>query len=153
MILAMHATKLVVRDVEAAERFYQAVGLKLVTRNLGGEDHVRQQQSWLSVTGDSASHMLILSQFVEVPSPELPAYPREVWLAFNVADVDVTIATVERAGGSVLRSGEDRPEHGVRAAVVADNEGHVIEIVGPIGGAGAVADPLAKGQDPRGSGQ
>lgn len=147
MILAMHATKLVVRDVAAAEAFYQAIGLKLVTRNLGGEGDVRQQQSWMSVSGDSASHMLILSQFLEVPAPALPAYPREVWLALNVADVDATIAAVERAGGSVLRPGEDRPEHGVRAAVVADNEGHVIEIVGPIGGTGAVADPLAKGQE------
>lgn len=147
MILAMHATKLVVRDVDAAERFYQAVGLKPVARNLGGEGEVRQQQAWMSVTGDSASHMLILSQFVEVPAPTLPDYPREVWLAFNVADVDAVIAAAERAGGSVVRPGEDRPEHGVRAAVIADNEGHIIEIVGPMSaGGGPVADPLAAGQ-------
>lgn len=145
MILAMHATKLVVRDVEIAERFYQAVGLKPVARNLGGEGNVRQQQAWMSVTGDSSSHMLILSQFLEAPAPPLPAYPREVWLAFNVADVDATIAAVESAGGSVLRPGEDRPEHNVRAAVVEDNEGHIIEIVGPIAG-GPVVDPLAAGQ-------
>lgn len=148
MILAMHATKLVVRDVDAAERFYQAVGLKLVTRSLGGEGEVRQRQAWMSVSGDSASHMLILSEFLEVPAPALPDYPREVWLAFNVADVDGTIAAVEAAGGSVLRPGEDRPEHGVRAAVVADNEGHVIEVVGPIPGSAPVSDPLARGQEP-----
>jgi catechol 2,3-dioxygenase-like lactoylglutathione lyase family enzyme len=147
MILGMHATKLVVRDVEAAERFYQAIGLKRVTRNLGGEGTVRQNQSWLSVTGDSSAHMLILSQFTEVPAPALPDYPREFWLAFNVADVDAVIAAVEGAGGSVVRPGEDRPEHGVRAAVVADNEGHIIEIVGPLSDAAApVADPLARGQ-------
>ena len=146
MILALHATKLVVRDLEAADRFYRAIGLQPVARNLGGEGDVRQQQSWLSVSGDSTTHMLILSEFLEVPAPALPTYPREVWLAFNVADVDATIAAVEAAGGSVLRAGEDRPEHGVRAAVVADNEGHVIEIVGPIGGGGVVADPLAAGQ-------
>jgi catechol 2,3-dioxygenase-like lactoylglutathione lyase family enzyme len=148
MILAMHATKLVVRDAEAAERFYSAVGLKLVTRNLGGEAEVRQQQSWMSVTGDSTSHMLILSQFLEAGAPPLPAYPGEVWLAFNVADVDATIAQAVAAGGSVQRPGEDRPEHGVRAAVVADNEGHLIEIVGPIGNGGLVSDPLAAGQNP-----
>ncbi len=146
MILAFHATKLVVHDVMAAEKFYEAIGLTVVARNLGGEGDVRQKQSWMSVSGDSASHMLILSQFVEVAAPLLPAYPREVWLAFNVADVDGTIASVERAGGSVLRLGEDRPEHGVRAAVVADNEGHIIEIVGPIADGVAVADPLAQGQ-------
>jgi catechol 2,3-dioxygenase-like lactoylglutathione lyase family enzyme len=146
MILGMHATKLVVRDVAAAESFYHALGLKLVNRNLGGEGDVRQQQSWMSVSGDAASHMLILSQFVEVPAPALPAYPREVWLAFNVADVDATCAAAERAGGSVIRPGEDRREHGVRAAVIGDMEGHIIEIVGPMSdGAGPVANPLAKG--------
>lgn len=146
MILGMHATKLVVRDVDAAERFYQAIGLRLVSRNLGGEGDVRQSQAWLSVTGDASSHMLILSQFVEVAAPAPPAYPREVWLAFNVADVDGVIAAVEQAGGSTLRPGEDRPEHGVRAAVVADAEGHIMEIVGPMSHAGGpVANPLAKG--------
>jgi len=144
MIVGMHATKLIVRDVTAAERFYTAIGLRLVNRNLGGEAEVRQQQSWLSVTGDSASHMLILSQFLEVAAPALPDYPREVWLAFNVADVDAVLAAVERAGGSIVRPGEDRPEHGVRAAIVGDNEGHLIEIVGPIGThADPVADPLS----------
>jgi catechol 2,3-dioxygenase-like lactoylglutathione lyase family enzyme len=147
MIVGMHATKVVVRDVDAAEQFYLAIGLKLVARNLGGDGDVRQNQSWLSVTGDSGSHMLILSQFLEVAAPPLPAYPREFWLAFNVADVDAVCAAVEAGGGKVLRPGEDRPEHGVRAAVVADLEGHIIEIVGPTSSAtGPVADPLAGGE-------
>jgi catechol 2,3-dioxygenase-like lactoylglutathione lyase family enzyme len=147
MIVGMHATKVVVRDVDAAEQFYLAIGLKLVARNLGGEGEVRQNQSWLSVTGDSSSHMLILSQFIEVAAPPLPEYPREFWLAFNVADVDAVCAAVEAGGGKVLRPGEDRPEHGVRAAVVADLEGHIIEIVGPVSAAtGPVADPLAGGE-------
>ncbi len=147
MILGMHATKLVVRDVAAAEAFYQAIGLKLVSRNTGGEKEVRQQQAWLSVSGDSTSHMLILSEFLEAPAPALPAYPREFWLAMNVADVDAVLALAVAAGGSVLRHGEDQPSHGVRAAVIADNEGHIIELVGPMGGtSGPVADPLAAGQ-------
>ncbi len=148
MILGMHATKLVVRDVAAAEEFYHAIGLKLVNRNIGGTNEVRQQQAWLSVTGDSTSHMLILSQFLETPAPALPAYPREIWLAMNVADVDAVAGLAVAAGGSVLRPGEDQPHHGVRAAVIADNEGHIIELVGPISGTvGAVTDPLAAGQD------
>jgi catechol 2,3-dioxygenase-like lactoylglutathione lyase family enzyme len=146
MILGMHATKVVVRDVDAAERFYLSLGLKPVARNEGGEGDVRQRQAWLSVTGDSGSHMLILSQFLEISYPEQPAYPREFWLACNVADVDAICAATAAGGGQVLRAGEDRPEHGVRAAVVADPEGHIIEIVGPMRGvSGSVADPLAKG--------
>lgn len=149
MIVAMHATKVVVRDVEAAERFYAAVGLKVVNRMTGGEKDVRQKQSWLSVTGGSDSHMLILSQFLEVPAPARPDYPGEFWLAFNVADVEATCRAVVAEGGAILRAGEDRPEHGVRAAVVADPEGHIIEIVGPMpGAAGAVSDPLANRSSP-----
>ncbi len=150
MILGMHATKLVVRDLDATDAFYRAIGLRPVARNEGGEGDVRQRQSWLSVTGTSASHMLILTQFLEVPAPPLPAYPGEVWLAFNVADVDAVARAAVAAGGRILREGEDRPEHGVRAGIIADCEGHIVEIVGPLSGAtGPVADPLAKGQEGR----
>lgn len=132
MIVAMHATKLVVRDVGAAEQFYRAFGLKVVSRNTGGEDAVRQSQCWLSVTGDASAHILILSQFLELAPAPSPPYPREVWLAFRVLDVDAMIDTVTAAGGDVLRPAEDRPEHAVRAAVVSDPEGHLIELVGPM---------------------
>lgn len=132
MDLAMHATKLVVGDVEAAERFYLALGLKLASRNLGGEDEVRQQQSWLSASGDMTSHVLILSRFLEKPMPPRPVYPGEVWLCFQVPDVDDAIAAAVTAGGTLFRAGQDRPEHGVRAAVISDNEGHYIELVGPM---------------------
>lgn len=132
MGLAMHATKLVVRDVDAAERFYVAIGLKVASRNTGGEAEVAQRQSWVSASGDMSTHLLILSQFLELPPPPAPVYPGEVWLALNVDDVDEFCARVTNAGGKILRAAQDRPEHSVRAAVVCDNEGHVIEVVGPM---------------------
>ncbi|MDG2005536.1 MAG: VOC family protein [Novosphingobium sp.] len=132
MKFAMHATKLVVRDVEAAERFYCALGMTVVNRNTGGEKEVHQQQSWLSSTGAEGEHILILTKFLELPEPKDPSYPGEIWLCFMVEDVEATCATVEAGGGHVVRAGEDRPEHSVRAAVVADNEGHFIELVGPM---------------------
>lgn len=135
MQFAMHATKLVVRDVEAQARFYQTIGLKVVSRNTGGEEEVRQEQCWLSASGDMNSHVLILTRFTELPPPPpRPSYPGEIWLCFMVADVDGTLAAVEAAGGSVVRQGEDRPEHAVRAAIVSDPEGHFIELVGPMAG-------------------
>ena len=134
MIRGFHATKLVVADLAASEQFYLALGLRLASRNLGGEDEVRQQQSWLSVTGDMTSHVLILSRFVELPRPATPAYPGEIWTCFQVSDVDATVTAALAAGGRCIRAGEDRPEHGVRAAVVADNEDHHIELVGPMQG-------------------
>jgi catechol 2,3-dioxygenase-like lactoylglutathione lyase family enzyme len=132
MGIAMHATKLVVRDVDASERFYLAIGLELVRRNVGGEAEVAQQQAWLSATGDASSHILILSRFLELPPPRDPVYPGEVWLAFQVPDVDATCDTVRNAGGRIVRPPQDRPEHSVRAAVVSDPEGHLIELVGPL---------------------
>lgn len=134
MEFAMHATKLVVADVETAERFYAALGLKIVSRNVGGENEVHQQQTWLSATGDMSAHVLILTRFLELPSPARPDYPGEIWLCFQVPDVEATIATVAAQGGRTIRVGEDRPEHGVRAAVVCDPEGHMIELVGPMKG-------------------
>ena len=134
MTLAYHATKLVVADLAVAERFYRALGLQVVSRNLGGEAEVRQEQCWLSATGAADAHLLILSRFVELPPPPQPAYPGEIWLCFNVADVDALCATVEACGGRMVRPGQDRPEHQVRAAVVADPEGHFIELVGPMRG-------------------
>jgi catechol 2,3-dioxygenase-like lactoylglutathione lyase family enzyme len=134
VILATPATKLVVRDVEAAERFYRALGLKVVSRNVGGEDVVRQEQCWLSSSGDANTHILILSRFLELPPPRRPDYPGEAWLVVRVSDVDATLTAVEESGGKKLRPAEDRPEHDVRAAVAADPDGHIIEVVGPMSG-------------------
>jgi len=133
MSITIKNMKLVVQDLETAERFYRAIGLKVVGRNVGGEGDVAQAQCWLSETGDHSAYVLILSRFLERPPAPRPAYPGEVWLVFNVSDVDATVRNVKAQGGSILRLGEDRPEHSVRAAVVSDPEGHIIEIVGPMG--------------------
>ena len=135
MSIAMRFTKLVVGDIAQCEPFYLAMGLKVVARNEGGEAEVHQEQCWLSASGDMTTHVLILSRFVELPRPARPTYPGEAWLTFSDVDVDATCAAAEANGGSVVRVGEDRPEHGVRAAVIADPEGHHIELVGQMSGA------------------
>jgi catechol 2,3-dioxygenase-like lactoylglutathione lyase family enzyme len=132
MSISMRSLKLVVRDLEAAERFYRALGFQVVSRNVGGEAEVRQAQTWLSETGDMTACLLILSQFLELPPPPRPVYPGEAWLVFNVSDVQAIEDAVQANGGAIVRAGQDRPEHRVRAAVVADPEGHVIEVVGPM---------------------
>jgi catechol 2,3-dioxygenase-like lactoylglutathione lyase family enzyme len=125
-------TKLVVNDVEAAERFYTAIGLTVLSRNIGGEGDVHQSQCWLSATGEEGAHILILTQFLDLPPCPRTDYPGEIWLAITVDDVDAAIVAVEREGGVCRRPGADQPDWGVRAAVVTDHEGHVIELVGPI---------------------
>jgi catechol 2,3-dioxygenase-like lactoylglutathione lyase family enzyme len=134
MLMAMRFTKRVVGDLAAAEAFYAAMGLKVVGRNQGGEEDVHQSQVWLSASGDMDTHVLILSHFVELPPPSRPTYPGEAWLTFSDVDVDAICALCEAHGGSIYRAGEDRPEHGVRAAVIVDPEGLYIELVGPMQG-------------------
>jgi predicted enzyme related to lactoylglutathione lyase len=132
MSISMTHFKLVVADLPQAEAFYAAIGLQTFSRNTGGEAEVRQTQSWMSDSGAPNGCVLILTQFLELPPPPHPVYPGEVWLVFTVPDVNATCALVETLGGSILRAGQDRPEHHVRAAVVADPEGHPIELVGPM---------------------
>jgi len=134
MQFSMHATKLIVADLDRAEAFYRAIGMAVVSRNQGGEGDVHQAQVWLAAGEGADPHLLILSHFVELPAPMGPSYPGEVWLCFRVPDVEATIAAVTAVGGAVRRPGEDRPEHAVRAAVVTDPEGRLIELVGPMRG-------------------
>jgi catechol 2,3-dioxygenase-like lactoylglutathione lyase family enzyme len=138
MSIAMNFTKRVVRDVEVAERFYVTMGLKVVARQFngdeeGGDPDVAQEQRYLSATGDASSHQLILCRFLKLPLPSDSVYPGEAWLVFTVADVEAAIKAAQAGGGRVVKPGQDRPEHSVRAAVVADPEGHLIELVGPMG--------------------
>ena len=75
MGIGMTSFKLVVGDLARAERFYCALGFKVVSRNTGGEAEVAQEQCWVSPTGDMNSFMLILSRFLELPPPPRPTYP------------------------------------------------------------------------------
>jgi catechol 2,3-dioxygenase-like lactoylglutathione lyase family enzyme len=138
LLTGWNFSKRIVADIEAAERFYTAMGLKTVARMEGGagEERTHQVQIYMSLTGEGsfaggAAHQLILCRFPAYPPPK-PVYPGEAWLCFNVADVEAACRTAERFWGSVFRAGEDRPEHGVRAAIIADVDGHFIEIVGPM---------------------
>ena len=130
------ASKRIVGDLEAAERFYAALGFKTLQRIVGGEDDPRvwQEQIYMSLPADAPSHQLILCRFLSYAPPK-PVYPGEAWICLTVPDVDAACAAAERSGGSIFRPGQDRPEHGVRAAVIADVDGHYLEIVGPISGA------------------
>lgn len=129
---AFTATKLVVRDLAAAERFYAALGLQVAGRNIGGEGVYRQDQVWLSASGTMDDHLLILTRFVDLPPAETPAYPGETWLCLQVDDIDRALASVAANGGETVNPPQDRPEHFVRAAVATDHEGHLIELVGPL---------------------
>ena len=127
-------TKRIVADVAAAERFYAALGFTTTNRIVAGSGDERghQEQTYMSTTGDQRSHQLVLCRFLGYPPPR-PVYPGESWICIGVPDVEEACETVVRHGGSVFTAGQDT-EHGVRAAVVADVDGHYVELVGPLRG-------------------
>ena len=140
MTISMPRTKLCVGDVEESARFYTAIGFKEARRipdTAGGpvEDpekkKVHQSQIWVSETGDETSHIIILSQFLDYAVPRKIEYPGEAWPLFRCGSVDETIKAAETAGGSVVVPAADIAGYPVRAAVIADNEGRPIELIGP----------------------
>ena len=53
----------------------------------------------------------------------------DVILGFMTSNVDELVARVPAAGGRIIQSPKDDPEHGVRVGFVADVDGRLIEVV------------------------
>jgi predicted enzyme related to lactoylglutathione lyase len=129
---AMRFTKIIVGDLDRAERFYKALGLAAFNRSLSGEDRSAQEQVWVSASGDISSHVLLLSRFLNLPEPKWPEYPGEAWLIMGDMDVDAACSAVIAHGGAIVRESKDTPEFRLRSAVVTDPDGHHIELTGPM---------------------
>lgn len=129
---AMRFTKIVVGELVRAERFYKALGLAAFNRSLSGEDRSAQEQVWVSASGDMTSHVLLLSRFLNLPTPKRPEYPGEAWLILGDMDVDAACSAVVANGGAIVREAKDTPEFRVRSAVVTDPDGHHIELTAPM---------------------
>lgn len=119
-------TKLVVKDIAAAERFYCGVfGMKVLSR-VGTHDHkYALEETILSPAGAADAHRLIVTRYLERPCP--PA--GSAWTGFVVADIEAALAAVVCAGGKIEVPVHRNSEHGVLAAIAADPDGHLIEIV------------------------
>jgi catechol 2,3-dioxygenase-like lactoylglutathione lyase family enzyme len=139
MFMEFSLTKIIVNDLEALERFYVAIGLKVVERRFGelatgvgvGNGDVAQEQVRLSQTGDTTSHRLVLSRFINLPEqPTNPRYPGPYWIVIRTSDVDASIRAAIEGGGSVHRAAEDvlDPRYAGRAGVVCDPEGNFVEL-------------------------
>jgi hypothetical protein len=140
MSISFTLTKVVVKDPAALQPFYTALGFKVTELRLGdkatgiGMDDVTQEQVRMTETGDLTTHQLVLARFPFLPEPQgNPPYPGPFWLVINTTDVDDSVATVVREGGSVHRAAANVSHQGaaVRAAVVKDPEGNFIELFGP----------------------
>jgi predicted enzyme related to lactoylglutathione lyase len=123
-------TKLVVHDLEAMARFYQAVyGLYAVNRV---REHIGDEaidEIMLSPDAEAAWGSLVLLRYPgRGPSPS-----GEVILGFTTTDLPALLDRVRAAGGIVHAPMKEMPELNLRVAFATDPEGHLAELVQMLG--------------------
>ena len=120
-------TKLVVNDLEAAHDFYTSVfGLVEVGRvseTIGGRpiDEIMYQP-----TSDGGRSFVLL-RFGDRTHPSSD----DVIVGVMTDDLGGLMSRAVAAGGRVVDDVRSMPEHGIDVAFLADNEGHLIEVVRP----------------------
>jgi len=116
--------KLVVRDSESLARFYDDVfGMREVQRF----DALAYDDPHLEIilSADEANGRLSLMHYTNKPAPT----PGEAAISFVVEDVDAAVAAAQAAGGASIKRAETLEGHKVRYAIIADPEGHSIELM------------------------
>ena len=120
-------TKLLVTDLEASAAFYTSVfGLKETARVTSAIADRPIDEIIFSPTGAGAATFVLL-RYGDVSAPA----SEEVILGFITDDLPALVARAVSAGGSVVQEPYDNVEHKVKVGFVADNEGHLIEVVQP----------------------
>lgn len=119
-------TKLVVHDLEAMARFYQAVyGLYAVNRV---REHIGDEaidEIMLSPDPEAAWGSLVLLRY-----PDRGASPSgELILGFTTTDLPALLDRVRAAGGAVHAPVKEMPALHLRVAFATDPEGHLAELV------------------------
>jgi lactoylglutathione lyase len=120
-------TKIIVRDLAAAERFYTTVlGLSVMARFALGEQNDKMEETFLTVAdAPQDANQLALVCFPNRPAPAAG----EAVTGFMVKDVDAVVAAALDAGGAVVKKREDMVAFGIRVAVITDDEGHQVEVL------------------------
>jgi lactoylglutathione lyase len=109
--------KLVVRDSEALARFYNEVfGLIEVRRfdALAYDDpHL---EIFLAAGPEEGANQIALLHYVNKPAPP-------------PGEASIAVAAALAAGGTSVRAAQTLEEHNFRYAIIADPEGHSIEVM------------------------
>lgn len=121
-------TKLVVGDLDRCAAFYESVfGLKPQNR-IDAVLCGRAISEIVYEPTSSGGGTFVLLAFHDTP---VPAHG-EIIVGFISPQVDELTARIVAAGGAILQAPNDAPEHGLRIAIAADPEGHMIEIIKPL---------------------
>lgn len=119
--LAFAFTKLVVTDLARETAFYRdAIGLHPVGHACTDE----HEEAILAIPGQQGSPLLMLMRYLDRPAPPADS----ACVGFAVNDLPTTIAAVEAGGGRVVTPPQDVAEHRLTIAIVADPEGHPVEL-------------------------
>lgn len=128
MIKAYAFTKIIVADLAAMERFYcEALGLSVRTRIAVDKPGYTLRETVL-VVGESST-LLNLVQYLDRPCPA----PGEAVVGLSVDDINAVIAAATGAGGSLVTPPVEIPDHQLKVAYIADPEGHLLELLQPLG--------------------
>ena len=122
--ISLYYFKLVVSNSETLAPFYDSVfGMKEIRRFDALETEDPHLEIFLS-TGEGENQIALI-HYVNRPAPT----PGEAAIAFMVKDVDAIVAAAVAAGGASVRAAETLEEHQFRYAIIADPEGHSIEVM------------------------
>lgn len=118
--------KLTVADAENLARFYSLVFGMTEVRRIDAlhysEPHL---EIFLSTGSEKSGNQIALLHWVDKPAP----VPGEAAIAFMVDDVDAVVAAALAAGGTSTMAAETLEEHKFRYAIIADPEGHAVEVM------------------------
>jgi lactoylglutathione lyase len=118
-------TKLLVHDLEGAAQFYSDVcGLTQLGKVDAAINDRPISEIMFNTTGEGAA-MFVLLKFMDEGS----IGGQDVILGFQTDDIAAFVQRAVGAGGEVVDSIKDNPQHGVKVAFVKDIEGHLIEVV------------------------
>lgn len=132
--MAFLFTKLVVSDLERVATFYSAVFAMQPMHRVASDEHkYALEEIVLSSGAAPGAHRLLIVRYRDLPCP--PA--GSCWTGFMVADIEATLAAAIDAGGKIEVPAHDNDDHGVRAAILSDPAGHLIEVVQLTGQRGA----------------
>jgi predicted enzyme related to lactoylglutathione lyase len=122
-------TKLVVGDLDKCAKFYEAVaGLKAQARIDAEVDGRKITEIVYEPTSKGGANFVLFA-YHDAPKPKLD----ETITGFSTDDIEGFAARIRSAGGEVYQGPNDRPEHGLKVAFARDIEGHVIELIQPLG--------------------
>lgn len=124
--ISLYYFKIMVKGADRLSNFYcDVLGMKEVRRYDALNSDDPHLEIFLSAGPTENDNQIVLTYYVNRPTPT----PGEAAIAFMVEDVDTVVAAVLAAGGTSVRTAETLEEHKFRYAIVADPEGHSIEIM------------------------